>query len=574
MRERIPGTLSSSGPGIGPEDYESHAAWLRRLARSLVRDPSTADDLVQETWLSALRSGPSPDESLRPWLARVLQNAVRKRHRTEGRRQHREALSVDAEQPVLSAAELSEHADLIHALMGEVKDLDEPYRSTVLQSYLQGLTSVEIAKRSGVAEGTVRWRLSAARDELRERMDRRTGGRENWAALVLPLGASAKHAASKAVAARTGSSGWEFGWWLPMAAFASLALIGRSVFESYAPEASSAVTLAHLAPALSGADELALADVLAGANRSVDVPVAPISKSAEPTASSAGWALDPGQASVRVRVVDANEKPVEGAMVSWTGSRDVFRRTSEEGVAMLLFRPPAQSSSLEFRIEHRGHVALEATGRPVAGDFTDLGTMTLESASSLSGVVRNEEGQPVVGARVFTAPLENEGTKHGQALRSRTAPAPWSVLVVEEASTRSAGEFHLGGAPARPMRIWAVADGTFYSSSSAVLPETAGPVELTLVALPDHERISGIVIGLDGKPASDVLVKLAASGENASRLQEVETDADGRFAFQPRNVGPQVLVAEDLANRWSDTLPRTVIPGEESVVLAFRAPLD
>ena len=53
-----------------------HAAWMRKLARELVRDPGAADDLTQDTWLAFLRSRPDPDRQIRPWLARVLRNAA------------------------------------------------------------------------------------------------------------------------------------------------------------------------------------------------------------------------------------------------------------------------------------------------------------------------------------------------------------------------------------------------------------------------------------------------------------------------------------------------------------------
>ncbi len=34
-----------------PAELFEHAGWLRGLARSLVADDQTADDLVQETWV-------------------------------------------------------------------------------------------------------------------------------------------------------------------------------------------------------------------------------------------------------------------------------------------------------------------------------------------------------------------------------------------------------------------------------------------------------------------------------------------------------------------------------------------
>src|SRR4029079_16534793 len=38
----------------------AHADWLRALATYLVRSPAEADDLVQETFVAALRSPPDP----------------------------------------------------------------------------------------------------------------------------------------------------------------------------------------------------------------------------------------------------------------------------------------------------------------------------------------------------------------------------------------------------------------------------------------------------------------------------------------------------------------------------------
>lgn len=65
----------SSAP-FRPEELLEHAAWIRRLARRLVQGEARADDLVQETWLAALRAAPRGGP-LRPWLARVARNFAR-----------------------------------------------------------------------------------------------------------------------------------------------------------------------------------------------------------------------------------------------------------------------------------------------------------------------------------------------------------------------------------------------------------------------------------------------------------------------------------------------------------------
>ena len=55
------------------EQLLSDATWLRRLAQSLAGE-ADADDLVQETWIAALRRRPDASRSLRPWLFKVMRD--------------------------------------------------------------------------------------------------------------------------------------------------------------------------------------------------------------------------------------------------------------------------------------------------------------------------------------------------------------------------------------------------------------------------------------------------------------------------------------------------------------------
>jgi DNA-directed RNA polymerase specialized sigma24 family protein len=89
-------TNSPLTPGLLLE----HAAWLRRLAGHLVREGTEADDMLQETWEAALASPPDPGRPARPWLARVLANAVRSASRSSARRTARErGLATPDEMP-------------------------------------------------------------------------------------------------------------------------------------------------------------------------------------------------------------------------------------------------------------------------------------------------------------------------------------------------------------------------------------------------------------------------------------------------------------------------------------------
>src|SRR5262245_21495357 len=83
---RRPGLNGGMEPRAARLDQEAllaNAGWLHALAASLVRDPATADDLVQDTWLVALQHPPRNEGSTQAWLARVLRNFALKRRRAE-----------------------------------------------------------------------------------------------------------------------------------------------------------------------------------------------------------------------------------------------------------------------------------------------------------------------------------------------------------------------------------------------------------------------------------------------------------------------------------------------------------
>ena len=67
----------------------THAAWLRRLALGLVRDPDVADDVVQGTLVAAWTRPPRTDRDVRPWLAEVARNQAHDQRREDGRRKAR-----------------------------------------------------------------------------------------------------------------------------------------------------------------------------------------------------------------------------------------------------------------------------------------------------------------------------------------------------------------------------------------------------------------------------------------------------------------------------------------------------
>jgi len=186
-----------------------HAGWTRRLARGLLGSDVAADDVVQDTWLAALRRPPDAGRPLRPWLGTVVRNKVVNRTRERARRNAREARADDgdgSESPESLLGRLEMHKILVDV----VSELAEPYRQTILLAYFEELSSAAIGERSNVPASTVRGRLKTALELLREALDARLGGRSEWRSALtdlLHLPRSPARAEPLRTRASTGSGG-------------------------------------------------------------------------------------------------------------------------------------------------------------------------------------------------------------------------------------------------------------------------------------------------------------------------------------------------------------------------------
>ena len=207
----------SKGVAASPEALLAEAQWLRRLATSLMGQD--AEDLVQETFLAALRSPPAGDRPLRPWLATVLRNFAHLRHRRQSRGARAAAAlgrtlaeSLPSPEPLLAQHEAQ------RLVAAAVSALDEPFRSTILLCYAEGKTPAQIAEHLGVPAGTVRSRLKRGRDDLRARLtaDAARNG-QTLPALLLPLGPDTATGAAR-LEARPAATSSGAGPWLPVLA--------------------------------------------------------------------------------------------------------------------------------------------------------------------------------------------------------------------------------------------------------------------------------------------------------------------------------------------------------------------
>ena len=180
----------------------AHGPMVLAVCRGMLADLHSADDAFQATFLILVKKARSIDrpDLLGPWLHGVAHKvAARSRSRS-----YRDKTSSDLDEipqvsPAADDLDRRERARLLHE---EVAGLPAKYRSPVVLCHLEGLSHDEAARRLGWPVGTVRGRLSRARDRLRVRLTRR-GAAPAVGAIVAALAADTRAGVPSALMHRT-----------------------------------------------------------------------------------------------------------------------------------------------------------------------------------------------------------------------------------------------------------------------------------------------------------------------------------------------------------------------------------
>jgi RNA polymerase sigma-70 factor (ECF subfamily) len=148
---------------------------LYRVARHLTRDPGRAEDLVQETYLRALRGADGfnlEEFGIRPWLLRIMHNL----HSNNRQRDKRQPRAVDDEQitqtsdPHVPMPDNQDTAALFQnmdeRLVSAMEELPREYEQVMLLWAVEDLSYKEISAILDVPIGTVMSRLHRARQRL------------------------------------------------------------------------------------------------------------------------------------------------------------------------------------------------------------------------------------------------------------------------------------------------------------------------------------------------------------------------------------------------------------------------
>ncbi len=154
--------------------YERHQGDLLTLAANLLRDPATAQDVVQDVFLGLVRS--APQLRLRRTLRAYLATAVANRARDHYRRQAREQfvplddaghVPAGSDEPV----QMVIRSDEMQRLRAAVEELPYEQREVIMLRVHAGLKFREIAEHQGVSLKTIISRHQYGLDRLRSMLN-------------------------------------------------------------------------------------------------------------------------------------------------------------------------------------------------------------------------------------------------------------------------------------------------------------------------------------------------------------------------------------------------------------------
>jgi RNA polymerase sigma factor (sigma-70 family) len=150
-----------------------HGPMVLGLCRRSLQDDHEAEDAFQTTFLTLVNNARTirKQDSLGSWLYGVAQRVTLKAKIRAGKRNRLtqgETMAVDDHDS--SEADLQEIRPVLHE---EVGRLPEKYRAPIVLCYLEGQTHEEAARQLEWPVGTVKGRLSRARELLHSRLSRR-----------------------------------------------------------------------------------------------------------------------------------------------------------------------------------------------------------------------------------------------------------------------------------------------------------------------------------------------------------------------------------------------------------------
>ena len=153
-----------------------HGNEVLRTAYSYVKDKFTAEDIFQEVFIKVYKNLENfRDESdIKTWIIRITINTAKDYLKSAYSRKVVPMMEFKEDQLVSdNDFEELENRDRDEQVKKTVMSLPEQYREVLLCVYYHDMSVADTAKSLGIAEGTVKSRLSRARDMMKNKLEGR-----------------------------------------------------------------------------------------------------------------------------------------------------------------------------------------------------------------------------------------------------------------------------------------------------------------------------------------------------------------------------------------------------------------
>ena len=157
--------------------YDRYAGMLFAMLLRILRDPGAAEEVMQDLFLQLWRGAARFDASrgsMAAWLLVIGRNRALSRLRGKERREilaDSEEFSIEAMPSAGNLEDEAARAQLMRRLQGAMAALPPEQREAVELAYFEGMTQTEIAERTKCPLGTVKSRVRAAMQTLKQLFD-------------------------------------------------------------------------------------------------------------------------------------------------------------------------------------------------------------------------------------------------------------------------------------------------------------------------------------------------------------------------------------------------------------------
>ena len=138
--------------------------------RKRIADPDLAEDILQDSFLKAIRSAPQiqDDEELVRWFYRVLQNAIIDAYRRKAAELNRR-MNYLADSDVADEPEQQE--EICRCIKELIPTLKPEYADVLTALDINGEDTGEVSTRLGISRNNLKVRSHRARHALRKRLE-------------------------------------------------------------------------------------------------------------------------------------------------------------------------------------------------------------------------------------------------------------------------------------------------------------------------------------------------------------------------------------------------------------------